>query len=352
MKLRLLYCLSALLSVQAVSQSPPLGVRPPVAGERTKVLTIGTFHLAEQKDLNAIHLAPLLDKLAAFRPTVITYEGVSGEQCAAMKAFQDLYADAFENYCWDQAKIEESTGFSVPAALAEIRKTFENWPPSPTPAQRRRLAMLFVAAGDRPSAQVQWLRLASSERRVGDGVDEAILKILQRTNSRKNENYEIAAALAARLGLERVYPVDDHSSDGTLAHAPLEFGQSRKDHFERARRSALFAEHQRDMASIINADTLLAYYRKINAPGALIPQIQGDFGAAIAADDGGPWGRRYVGWWEVRNLRMAANIRATFVNQPGARVLNIVGSSHKPWYDALMGLMADVEVVAAEEVLR
>jgi hypothetical protein len=335
-----------------LSAQGPLGSQPPIAGERSKVLTLGTFHLSEKKDFDTAWLQPLLDKLAAYKPEVITIESLSGEQCAMMAASPDAYADAFASYCWDLTEIEKSTGYSAATANAEIRKVFEAWPVAPTAAQRRRLAMLFIAAGDRASAQVQWLRLPPSERRSGDGIDENLLKILQRANGRKNENYDIAAVLAARLGLERVYPVDDHSADAVLAHAPPEFEKAQTAHFERARSSPLFAEHQRDMASLIDGASTLAYYSKINQPHAQDGQIRADFGAALATNSGRLWGRQYVGWWEVRNLRMAANIRASFATRPGARVLNIVGSSHKPWYDTLMAQMSDVEVIDAASLLR
>ncbi len=334
----------------AVGQSTsPLGPNPAIAGERTEVMTLGTFHLSERKDFDVAWLEPLLARLAEYRPAIITSEGLSGEQCAMMKAAPDAYADAFESYCWDLTAIEKATGFSVPAANAEIRKTLDSWPAQPTAAQRRRLAMLFIAAGERPSAMVQWLRLPAVERRAADGLDPAMLEILNRTNGKKNENFDIAATLAARLGLERVYPVDDHSSDAVLAHVPAEFEAAQRTRFEGLRKGPLFMEYQRDMAGLKDAGSVLAYYRKINAPHAQDAQIQGDFGGALAADG---WGRQYVGWWEARNLRMAANIRASFVRQPGARVLNIVGSSHKPWYDALMRMMSDVEVVDAETTLR
>ena len=60
----------------------------------------------------------------------------------------------------------------------------------------------------------------------------------------------------------------------------------------------------------------------------------------------------YFAWWEVRNLRMVANIRTAFGNQPSARVLNIVGISHKAHYDAYLDMMSDVRVVDAETVLK
>lgn len=349
---QLILAITALLLPAAANAGGPLGDSPPVTGQRTKVLTLGTFHLSEVKNFNADWLTPLLDKLAAYRPQIITIEAVAGEQCAMMKANPDVYSDAFETYCWDLADIEKVTGFSTAAANAEIRKTFDSWPAAPSATQRRRLAMLFLAAGDRPSAQVQWLRLPPSERHVGDGIDEKMLSILQRDNGKKNENYDVAAALAARLGLERVYLVDDHSSDAALAHEPEAFGKAQAARFEGFRETPLFQAYQRDIASMTDAKSTLAYYRKLNAAGAQEAQIRGDFGGALSAPDRELFGRHYVGWWEVRNLRMAANVRQSFVTQPGVRVLNIVGSSHKPWYDAFMGMMSDVEVIDAASALR
>ena len=53
-----------------------------------------------------------------------------------------------------------------------------------------------------------------------------------------------------------------------------------------------------------------------------------------------------------RNLRMVANIRAAFRDRPGARVLSIVGASHKPWFDSLLGQMQGVDIVDANTVLQ
>ena len=49
---------------------------------------------------------------------------------------------------------------------------------------------------------------------------------------------------------------------------------------------------------------------------------------------------------------MAANIRAAMAEHPGARVLNIVGSSHRPWYESWMRQMSDVELVPLAPFLR
>jgi len=49
---------------------------------------------------------------------------------------------------------------------------------------------------------------------------------------------------------------------------------------------------------------------------------------------------------------MVSNIRAAFRQRPGARVLVVVGSSHKPWFDSLLGQMQGVEIVDVQKALR
>ena len=80
--------------------------------------------------------------------------------------------------------------------------------------------------------------------------------------------------------------------------------------------------------------------------------IASDFGQALAEPSPQRYGRQYVGGWETRNLRMVANVHATFREHPGARVLSVVGSSHKPWFDGLLGQMQGVDIVDAEQVLE
>jgi hypothetical protein len=60
----------------------------------------------------------------------------------------------------------------------------------------------------------------------------------------------------------------------------------------------------------------------------------------------------WVAGWEIRNLRMVANIRETFRERPGARVLSIVGVSHKPWFDAWLGQLQGVDIVDTAEMLK
>jgi hypothetical protein len=299
-------------------------------------------------------LDPLLDKLAKFNPTIITYEGLSGEQCELVQRHEKIYPGIYADYCWGVEEGTKAIGLTLPEARVAVEDKLKSWPANPSPAQRRQLAALFIASGERPSASVQWLQLPPNERRVGDGVDAALLEILSRFGKKPNETYEVAVALAARLGLTRVYAVDDHTADAVQAAAPDGFEAAIKAHW--AASSAKSFPDLANMTAIGSQMTtkegVLAAYRFYNRPEIQRAFVEMDYKDALALPSSALFGRRYVAWFEVRNLRMAANIRAAFANSPGGRVLNVVGASHKAYYEAYLNLMPEVELVDIDTILR
>ena len=117
----------------------------------------------------------------------------------------------------DTGPAQAATGLDVPAANAEAERLLAQWPATPSAAQRRRLAAVWLAAGERNSAVVQWLRLPAEQRIAADGMTDALVAFLDKRLQRRDESVLVAATLAARLGLERVWAVDDHTADSPTA---------------------------------------------------------------------------------------------------------------------------------------
>jgi len=322
------------------------------AGPTTKVLNLGSRHLSQISVAgNKGMMSALLDKLAAFKPDIITVEDVSGEQCEHLKRYSGVYPESFDRWCNDIDVAQKAVGMDTPSAAAEIRKTLACWPAMPTPAVRRRLAAAFLAAGEMPSAVVQWQRLSAEERHAGDGIGDDAAELLERFGARPNETYEVGVALAVRLGLERVIRVDDHTSDGVLADVGSGFDGAIQAAWKIAPSPAA-AKVDAMTAALKTPEDILELYRFVNLPETQRQAINADFHAALSQQTLELYGREYVAAWEVRNLRMVSNIRAAFGMRPGARVLNIVGASHKPYYDAYLNLMHEVELVDVEAVLK
>jgi hypothetical protein len=97
---------------------------------------------------------------------------------------------------------------------------------------------------------------------------------------------------------------------------------------------------------------VLGLYRAINLPASEQLAVEVDFAAALSDQSPEHYGQRYVAGWEGRNLRMVANVRTTFSDHPGARVLAVVGATHKPWFDSLLGQMQGVDIVDVQKILR
>jgi hypothetical protein len=354
--------LLALAAAQAMTAGAPPAFDPrlhknEVAGHPAQVLVLGTAHLSELPPRTDPQIfQQLLDRLSRFKPQIITVEGLSGEDCETLQHFKAEHgADTWETYCWDTSDIEKTTGLSVPAAVAEVDRTLSARASSPTPAQRRHLAMLFIAANDRSSAMVQWLRLPKAERHAGDGLTPAFVDMLQHKDKRLNENYVIAAALAAQLGLERVYPVDDHTADTALDNNSPEgraYGKAVQAAWNSKPPPAVRAESEQLQKNLRTGANVLALYRLMNAPQTQRDWIAADMGRAVGFPKAQPYGRQYVAWWETRNLRIAANIRSTLQKNPEARVLSIIGATHKGYLDAYLNMMQDIRIVDAMQFLR
>ncbi|MDE1146636.1 MAG: DUF5694 domain-containing protein [Azospirillaceae bacterium] len=331
----------------------PEQLKGPPAGKPNEVLVLGTAHLSElpapfQPDM----LAPLLMRLAAWRPAEITTENVSGLQCDAMRRYPSRYASSTPDYCPDPTAAGQSLGLDVPAANAEAERLLAAWPSTPSAAQRRHLAAVFLAAGEPGSALVQWLRLAPTERAEGDGLTAALVAYLDKRKDRHDETALIAAALAARLGLERLWSVDDHTADTSDPADRDAYTAAITHAWDNPATKARVDEDKRLQAGLAEPDGLLKMYRADNAPGAPLLAYQSDFGAALMEPSPQAFGRGYVGYWETRNLRMVANIRDVLGQHPGTRLLAIVGASHKGYFEAYLNQMHDVRLVDANTVLR
>ena len=323
------------------------------AAARTQYAVLGTPHLVGLPDtFRPEYLADLIERLARWQPDVITTEGLPGPQCEMLLRYAANYPGVADQYCWDAADIEKESGVSLIRAEAELPQALADIAKHPSPAARRHLAMLFLSANDRASALVQWLRLPESERKADGALTPELVKLLENVRTGRNEVYALAAPLAARLGHERVWPADDHTADALTAKGGEAFDQAMAQIWDnpgaRALRPALDAQGK----AMTSAPAVLQQYRVMNGPKALRQALDVDFLAALQDRSSQNWGRRYVAWWEVRNLRMVAAIRQAAGGHPGGRVLAIVGSSHKPYFERYLAQSHDAAVVDVLGVLK
>ena len=327
------------------------GVDPALTVTPTHVMVLGTAHLSNYSDsLTMSDLDDLLGRLESYAPDVITVEQSSGQTCNRARTFPREHKGIAESYCFDGAPYREESGLSLPEASFQARNALLDWPETPTASQRRALAAAFIASEDPASAMVQWLRLDSAERVVGDGLGPKTVEMLNRRSQSINETNSIAARLAARRGLERVFPADDHGSELWVEGEREIYG---------ARVSALWPgegdpclEHFKVFDDKLKEGDLIGGYRHMNSKESQRTQSNCDFKRTMNDDEPKAYGRQYTMGWEARNLRMVSLIMDAATTKPGGNVLSIVGASHKPYFEAYLDQMHDVEIVSTDTVLN
>lgn len=322
-------------------------------GMPNEVMVLGTPHLSELPDNFRIEMVdPLVDRLVTWQPTAIAVESHSGLLCDTMRRQAWRHGDAYNQWCsFDPTPYEKATGFNVIAANEQAERMLAEWPENPSAEERRRLAAVFLAAGEPASAQVQWLRLPISERRADEFLNDDMVSYLTARETSRSES-TIATRVAAQVGLERIFQVDDQAfyagpdpDEDAYAAAITAVWDNPATDQRRTAYDALFAK-------LGQPGAFLDMYRAFNDPAEAALIYASDFGAALQDPSEEGFGRRYLSYWEARNVRMVANIREALGRKPGTRMLAIVGASHKPYYEAYLEQMRDVALVDVMALLR
>ncbi|MEO1967420.1 MAG: DUF5694 domain-containing protein [Sphingomonadaceae bacterium] len=318
-------------------------------GDRSHVLVLGTAHLGNlPESFDTKRLTPLLDKLAKWHPQRITVEGISGAQCDYLRSHEFAFPGAVKDYCPDPSAARKALGMSGSQAEQAVLALLDHKDHSP--AERRRMAVLFMAMGEPDSAVLQWERLPKSEQHADENLPEELVARLDRATHFRNENESIAVQLAKRLGLDRIYRVDDHTGDraGVVAdekaydrELPLIWKSKRLD--------KRIADDDAKEKAMLAGGSVIDWYRDLNSPANARLAMETDFGAAAGSTHYPTTGRAYLAYWETRNLRIAANIREVLGS--GERVLSIIGASHKPYLERYLGMTSDVVIDNVETVL-
>lgn len=324
------------------------------AGTPNEVMVLGSPHLSGLPDtFRSEMVEPLVARLASWHPTAIAIENSSGLLCDAMRrdpARHDV--QTLESYCFDTSSARLASGLDVPTANAEAERMLSDWPNDPAPDLRRRLALVFLAAGEPGSATVQWLRLPAQERRADDDLTDDLAVYLDDRITRRSEVDLVAAAVAAQSGLDRLWSVDDQSYYAGPSLDEEAYGAALARAWDNPATKARMDESAALDAKLEQPDGLLSIYRAFNSPSFAMQAYRSDWGAALVESSPEAYGRRYVAYWETRNLRMIANIREVLGRDPGTRMLAIVGASHKGYYEAYLPQMRDVALVDAMPILR
>ncbi len=323
-----------------------------------QVAVLGTPHLRGAPDaFERAMLEPLLDRLETFEPTHIAVETVSGEHLRFLMAEAARHEEAAEQFGSDVIALMEAAGETVELTPSEALAEAEALIEEPLgPEDRRTAAALMARAGEAPSAAALWLQIPGTARMAGGPVSDDLAAELDRVASQDDESYAIGAVLAARLGLDRVYAMDDWTqSDAFMALIPrlqpLIAGDEPDPVLGQVMQSDVLAPMREMPRRLTSREGVMEVYRAFNDASEQPARADAEWGAFLAAPSDPDAARARVAIWEARNLHMAARIAEAAAGEPGGRMLVIVGASHKPYLDAMLGSLSAVELVDTQALL-
>jgi hypothetical protein len=330
------------------------------ASSRSMVLVLGTPHLvAFGERVEPRHLEPLLARLEAFAPTRIAVESLTADEVALLGEWAEHKPAAAELLGMYGSRslelgrhMQASLGLDRTQAAVRAEVLLAALPDEPDGATRLQLVALWLAAHEFDSAALQWSYLDAASRGRATVVPAEVGERLDRFLASRNETAMLAIALARRLGLQRIWPIDSQY-DGvqTLAAPRAQLSEL----FSDPRRAASIDSVQRELgdrlsnAALANGD-LLPLYRHHNSSAYQDSDVR-QWHWFIDNPHPGGLGRFRYAMWELRNLRQATHIVELAASTRPERVLVVVGSAHKAPLERVLATQLGVELVRFETVV-
>jgi hypothetical protein len=357
--LLLAVCSRTTLAQQQDADASPIAASVPDSAA-TKVFVLGTPHLSGAADrFEPAMVDSLIALLNAFGPDAVAVENLSGRQVAAMERWggrHDRVVQQFAGaFLYHGRQVQSQTGWSWTAANQRADSLLALARSSDALASDTRLSLVqsLTAAYRFPNAVLQWRHLSPDARAAQVTLPDTTAAALTDRLTAANETYSIGVRLAHRRGQQRLYPIDHHGSKDLLLeiYRPLQKSAVVDSMRTAFKRNPVLRRADSLERAGLRDGSLLRMYRHRNSDVVAQTDVRLQWRPWLRANLPDDIGRTRLALWETRNLHMVGHIRRVTAQHPGGRVLVIVGSSHKPFFDAYLRQMMGVQVVEAADVL-
>ena len=332
------------------------------ATERGSVLVLATPHLSSYgTSFNTKTMANLLALLEKHGPDLIGIEALPPFLIHDMRNAGEVFEPTLNRFAgkiielglqmqetldvdWNAAnKHGRELLFALEEADDEMRETL-----------RLKAIPVLIAQFNLHNAALHWGYLPIEQRNTVPHLTAEMREALDARLSSSNENNVIAMNLARRLGLQQIYPIDDHRDKELYMPIVAEFAEElgRNDVASKEPWKPFFNSVDERQKRAYDSGDLLPYYLYINSREYALGDIDAQWQVFFRTRMESKLDRMRVALFELRNLRMAANIRRASALRPGAKILVIVGASHKSFIDAYLSDMMDLEVVHLSNIAK
>ncbi len=340
-----------------------VGYKPDLdESQKTQVLILASAHLRNYGEVfkpsvlqPPAVLEPILSVLKEFSPDLIGVEDIPPPILEDMEQVGGIFAETVKEM--GKIRVAENSviefGRIAQSLMGVSRKEAEKAAESllqtdDTLDSQRRLDAVanLLAAYDYNSALLQWSYLPKGFQNQNGLLPCEITTKLDEDLHAPHESVSIGITLARMLQHQRIASIDDQTDVSVYAKIPPRFFEELSEHpeYESVRRSEPYKKSiERSKTAFQSGTEMLNWFRYLNSSQFASEEVAAQWGMYFRTEL--PFSRSRVAQWEVRNLRMASHIREAMALLPGRRMLIIVGFSHKPFLDAYLNQMLDLELI-------
>ncbi|UCX05154.1 DUF5694 domain-containing protein [Shewanella glacialimarina] len=322
---------------------------------KTQVMIFGSIHLNSiGNKLNRDTLLPILDLLETYQPTAIAVESLRGEDVITMQNGSTEYKEILTSYVGETLlslakKEQQILAVSATEAIIKMNVLLEN---SELNVEQTVEVIKVAIAGYYPdTAALHWQYLNKTS--AAHSISPELQLYLNQRISSNNERITIATALASKINLNRLYPIDDHLDKDMYPNMVEKLMPS----YEKSKYAKQLLESEyinkpqilRDQA--LKSGNWLPLFLWINSKEYNADVINKDWILFADKDLDPKAGLARIALWEIRNLNMVSNIMRVVASHTGERVIIVVGSTHKVFLEQYLSNMIGVDVIQFSELV-
>lgn len=345
------------LTVSIESEDPIKNLQKLTPDEfKSNVLILGVPPLnVLRKDFSPALLDSLVFVLKKFNPSLICIDGISPKEIEAFQHLDDYHSKLVSSLAPKEIKLAELVRkkykISYSKAADEVDSLLKKDYSQISFDDRLGLIKNLIATYDIYSASLQWSYFTKEEKSRAE-IEPSIKDELENLVNSNDENSSIGIRLARQLKIQKLYPINDYSDKFYLDKISDKLYEEMliSEVYLNSRKDVLDFQTDRTLKEALVKKNLLPFFRHINSLDYLINSSNKNWGIYYKMFLDSGLDRTRVALWEMKCLRIAANIREISSFYPGKNVLVIIDVSAKPFLEEYLSSMGDVIVSSLDKI--
>lgn len=321
---------------------------------KTKVLVLGTPHLAQIKGFEPEMLDGIIDHLSKEGFNAVCIENMPAELLYDIRSRNDdAFSEVLSHFGGDRLNVADSVQKELGLSFQEAEKSFYQLAGKKQLSNQEHLLMIeyALALADPLSALLHYDYLGDTLAYTKSKLPKKRLDELIKNSENDNEIFSLALTLAKSQKLNKLEYIDNFQDEALLFKFFPDFIQDYQDNQELFKDIAslpVFVEGDEVLERSIRDEDLSEYYRYLNSDRFMEQDFEAQWEIWLRANfpSGTAKARYYL--WEMRNLQIVANIMKVCSFYPGQKVLVLIGASHKSFIEKYLRQISDIEILSFE----